>query len=238
MDRPSLLRIQNMDLATAPFTIDGFPRDFAAKNRQLMRLQLLDKNFHRRLVETYLSFQPRNSFQGLPPLKDEICVKWVEDMIRTGINFIAVCPASGIAGHTALFPINQRKCEMLVVVWPRFQNIGIGTELTRCCVHTAAGLGFEKIWLPVDSTNLRARHIYAKCGFQYTAHTQSRELDMVCDLSRYRVNGSKETTAAKNPERDIPNIRGEYGQSPEKQISIPHFDLGPALLPAGEQPPA
>lgn len=236
MDRPSMLRIQDMDLTTAPLIIDGLPRDFVAKNQQLIRLQLLDKNLHHQLVETYLTFQPRNSFQGLPPQKDEICVKWVEDMIRTGINIIAVCSASGIVGHTAVFPINQRKCEMLVVVWPRFQNIGIGSELTRCCVHTAAGLGFEKLWLPVDSTNLRARHIYAKCGFQYASHTQSRELDMVCDLSRYRVDRNKDNTAAKIPERDVPNSRGGSGQSPEMQISIPHFDLGPVLRPVMKQP--
>jgi N-acetylglutamate synthase-like GNAT family acetyltransferase len=107
----------------------------------------------------------------------------VQEMIATGVNLIAVSN-SGIVGHTALFPINDRKCELLVVVWPQFQNIGIGTELTRGCVDMACELGFEQIWLPVDSTNLRARHIYAKCGFEYRSPEHSRELDMVCDLSR------------------------------------------------------
>lgn len=207
-----------MDLATAASATDKFPRDFLAKNQRPIRLQLLDAKLHQQFEETYLAFQPRNSFQGLPPLKDEICLKWVSDMIRTGINIIAICTEEGIVGHTALFPINDRKCEMLVVVWPRFQNIGIGTELTRCCVEMASELGFEKIWLPVDATNLRARHIYTKCGFQYASHTQSRELDMVCSLSRSQVGENNETLAQK-----------------EMPVPIPHFDLGPTIIAAGAQ---
>jgi len=54
----------------------SFHETILAKNRQLLRLQLLDENLDRRLVETYLTFEPRNSFQGLPPLKDEVCIKW------------------------------------------------------------------------------------------------------------------------------------------------------------------
>jgi RimJ/RimL family protein N-acetyltransferase len=94
-------------------------------------------------------------------------------------------------GHAAVFPINGRKCEMLVVVWPEFQNIGIGTELSRGCVEIAAEIGFEQMWLPVDSTNLRARHIYAKCGFEYCSTKLARELEMTCDLGRYRADEKK-----------------------------------------------
>ncbi len=108
---------------------------------------------------------------------------------------------------------------MLVVVWPRFQNIGIGTELTRCCVQMARKLGFEKLWLPVDCTNLRARHIYVKCGFEYTSTRESRELDMVCDLSRCQMNKDDEIAAPM-----------------EIQIPIPHFGFGPGMAAVSEQP--
>ncbi len=174
-----------------PNSLGIFPRDFPAKNRQSMRLQMLEASEHRQFVEAYLAFQPRNSFQGLPPLKDEVCEKWAREMIATGVNLVAVSSAAGIVGHSALFPIDDRKCEMLVVVWPRFQNIGIGTELTRGCVQLASELGFEQMWLPVDATNLRARHIYAKCGFEYRSTQPSRELDMVCDLRRQRSKAEK-----------------------------------------------
>ena len=61
-----------------------------------------------------------------------------------------------------------------------YQNLGIGTELVRSCVDLAGELGFERIWWPVDATNVRARHIYRKCGFEYVSNQQGRELDMVC----------------------------------------------------------
>lgn len=169
----------------SPDSIGLFPRDFLTKDRQPVRLQLLGENQRGQFVKAYLAFRPRNSFQGLPPLKDEVCVKWVREMIATGVNLVAVSRAE-IVGHTALFPIDDGKCELLVVVWPEFQNIGIGTELTRGCVDLAREMGFEQMWLPVDATNLRARHIYAKCGFEYRSPKQSRELDMVCELSGRR----------------------------------------------------
>jgi RimJ/RimL family protein N-acetyltransferase len=209
-----MLEIQDMDLAAARLSLDEFPRDFLAKNRQLLRLKLFDKRLRHQLVQAYLDFRPRNSFQGLPPLKDEVCLKWVEDMIATGINLLALSHQAGIVGHTALFPINDRKCEMLIVVWPRFQNIGIGTQLTRCVVRMARKLRFEKIWLPVDATNLRARHIYKKCGFEYASAKQSRELDMVCDLTR------------RSAEEEIEDVE------PQKiQVPMPHFDITPPIVP-------
>jgi RimJ/RimL family protein N-acetyltransferase len=67
------------------------------------------------------------------------------------------------------------------------QNLGIGTRLTTCAVQLADALGYDKIWLPVDATNVRARHIYAKCGFEYVAQDSGRELDMCLDLAQRRT---------------------------------------------------
>ncbi len=137
------------------------------------------------LIDMYLAFQPRNSFQGLPPIKDEVCIRWVREILATGIHVVAVALQTeepAIIGHAAIFPINARKCEMLVVVCPGFQNVGIGTELVRSCIDLAAELGFEQIWLPVDATNARARHVYRKCGFEYVSGKLGRELDMTCEV--------------------------------------------------------
>jgi RimJ/RimL family protein N-acetyltransferase len=163
-------------------TIRGLPRPFVTKSGQAVEFKLLNYPSHERLVAMYLAFQPRNSFQGLPPLKDEVCVKWVREMISTGVNFVAHSADESIVGHSALFPVNDRKCEMLVVTSPGFQNLGIGTELVRCCIEGAGELGFERIWLPVDATNVRARHVYKKCGFEYVSDQPSRELDMVLKI--------------------------------------------------------
>ena len=119
-------------------------------------MQLLDWNLEGQFVGRYLDYEPRNSFQGLPPLKDDVCEKWAKEMILTGVNLVAVCPRAGIVGHTALFPIDRSRCELLAVVWPEFQNQGIGTALTQCCMQIARQLGFEKSGCPsIRSTSGR-----------------------------------------------------------------------------------
>jgi hypothetical protein len=59
--------------------------------------------------------------------------------------------------------------------------------LTRGCVQMACELGYRQMWLPVEATNLRARHIFSKCGFECRSPNPASELDMVCDLIRYRA---------------------------------------------------
>jgi RimJ/RimL family protein N-acetyltransferase len=149
-----------------------------------VKLAHLTANEGRRLIDMYLAFQPRNSFQGLPPIKDQVCIKWVEGMLRDGINIVALDDGASLVGHTALFPINHEKCELLVVVCPDWQNLGIGTELVQSCIELADELGYRKIWLPVDATNVRARHVYRKCGFEYVSDRPGRELDMVCHVAQ------------------------------------------------------
>jgi GNAT superfamily N-acetyltransferase len=149
-------------------------------------------------LDMYLAFQPRNCFQGLPPIRDAVCTKWVSDMLGTGVNVVAQCNGEGIAGHAALFPINRQKCEMLVVVCPRFQNVGIGTQLVKGCIVLADELGFQRIWLPVDATNVRARHVYRKCGFEYVSNRQGREMDMACDV-RGRSESARSSVATPVP---------------------------------------
>jgi GNAT superfamily N-acetyltransferase len=166
-------------------TAHCLPRTFVSKNGLPLDLQLLPNAAGPRLLKMYLDFQPRNCFQGLPPLKDAVCSAWVDDMLRTGINIIALSETEQIVGHTALFPINERKCEMLVVVCPGFQNVGIGTALVQGCVDLAYELKFERIWLPVDATNVRARHVYRKCGFEYVSNRFNHEMDMACDVRRF-----------------------------------------------------
>jgi len=167
-------------------TLHGSPRAFINKHHEAILIRMLDDRIAPRLIEMYLAFRPRPCFQGLPPIKDEVCRKWVGDMIQNGINLVALSFEQGVVGHTALFPIDDAVCEMLVVVSPGCQNTGIGTELVRCSTQLAYEIGFERMWLPVESTNVRARHVYKKCGFDYLPGKQARELEMALDLKRYR----------------------------------------------------
>lgn len=207
---PSLDMVAEHTVTRLPSTTVAsrcLPRKFCTKHGLPCELQLLAAASGQRLIDMYLAFQPRNCFQGLPPIRDAVCVNWVRDMLGTGINVIAVADgaAETIIGHTALFPINPRKCEMLVVVCPGFQNDGIGTELVRSCIDLADELGFERIWLPVDATNVRARHVYRKCGFEYVSSQPGREMDMACDVRRH-CRGTTRGSVVPMPRFQIPTI--------------------------------
>jgi RimJ/RimL family protein N-acetyltransferase len=158
------------------------PSTCVSKSREPIVIRRFDEQDRQELTAMYLAFRPRNSFQGLPPLKDAACLKWVEQMIATGIGLVAVSRNQGIVAHCVLFPIDRQVCEMLIVVSPPFQNSGIGTQLIRSCAGLATELGFERIWLPVQANNVRARHVYKKCGFQYVPGGDARELEMALCL--------------------------------------------------------
>jgi len=175
-----------MDPRGEDSTIRNLPQAFINKKGEPILLAALDDKRCQRLVEMYLAYQPRNSFQGLPPIKDEVCKKWVQSMISNGINLVALSFGEGVVGHAALFPVNDNVCEFLVVVSPPMQNTGIGTELTRCAIQLAYEIGFETIRLSVEATNVKARRVYKKCGFEYLSRGCSGELDMALDLKRYR----------------------------------------------------
>jgi hypothetical protein len=199
-----------MSLPPVETPVRCLPRTFSTKTGLYCELQTLPADAGQRLIDMYLAFQPRNCFQGLPPIKDTVCINWVQDMLRTGVSLTAekgtgpICaqhpkgrsgkldlsPFQPIVGHAALFPINRQKCEMLVVVCPGFQNVGIGTELVQGCIDLADEMGFERIWLPVDATNVRARHVYRKCGFEYVSNNHGREMDMACEVRRWRRTAS------------------------------------------------
>jgi len=147
-------------------------------------IKTLDESMYQGLIEMYLAYQPRDSFEGLPPIKDTACVEWVQGMIRNGINLVAVSSEGSIVGHAAIFPIDQQRCELLVVVSPSFQNIGVGTELTRSGVHFAREVGFEQVWLSVEARNARAKHVFKKCGFGCLSAENPGDVEMALDLKR------------------------------------------------------
>ena len=167
-------------------TIHNFPHAFINRRSEPVLIEPLETRRQGQLVEMYLAYRPRNSFNGLPPITDQACTKWAERVIATGVNLIAMAFDRGIIGHAALFPIDARACEFLLVVSPEYQRIGIGTELTRCAIQLAGELDFEKIVLSVEARNQVARHVYAKCGFHQDSFDLADELDMSLDLAGYR----------------------------------------------------
>jgi CBS domain-containing protein len=167
-------------------TIHRLPQVFINKTQEAILIRALDETTCEGLIKMYLAYEPRNSFQGLPPVQDKACVAWVEQMISNRTNLVALSFGAGVVGHAALFSLDDEVCEMLIVISPPYQNTGIGTHLTRAIVQLAYEVGFDKVWLPVEARNVRARHVYKKCGFEPLPDRDSRELEMALDLHGYR----------------------------------------------------
>jgi len=161
------------------------PQAVVTKRGEPILIRTLDEKLRAGLVAMYLAYQPRDSFQGLPPISDAACVRWVQGMMERGVHLVALAFGEGVVGHAALLPIDCRRCEYFTVVAPAYQNVGIGTHLTRLAVQLAYDIGYESIWLAVEPTNVRARHVYKKCGFEYLVADDPHELEMHLDLRAY-----------------------------------------------------
>ena len=167
-------------------SIFSYPHAFVDRRSEPILIMPLDERKYDQLHSMYRDCVPKNTFNGLPPIKDEACTKWVDNMIDNAINLVAVSFERGVVGHTALFPMQNNMIEMIIVVTPQFQYRGIGTQLTQNCIQLAYEAGYEKVWLSVEMNNYVARHIYLKCGFEYINYGLEDELDMTFDLQRYR----------------------------------------------------
>ena len=162
--------------------VRAYSHVFVDSKGESIVIKTLDESLHQGLIGMYLAYQPRDSFEGLPPIKDAACLKWVQGMIRDGINLVALAAKGNIVGHAAIFPIDQQRCELLMAVSPPFQNIGIGTELARSSIHLARELGFVQAWLSVESRNARAKHVFKKCGFGSLSGEDRGDVEMTLDL--------------------------------------------------------
>lgn len=171
---------------------------FIDKRGDAILVRLLTKKREQDLMNMYMAYRPRNSFNGLPPETDEACVAWARNLIEAGINVVALSFDSGLVGHTALFAMPGGICELLAVVTPTHQRIGIGTQMTRCAIQLAYELGFERVWLSVEARNHIARHVYSKCGFHYESEGKADELCMSFDMSRYYATVNTPVSAVMN----------------------------------------
>ncbi len=74
-----------------------------------------------------------------------------------------------VAGATLSFsPIQafRHKAEFGITVHDDYQNLGLGTAMTRHMIEIARVKGLKKISLTVVTENCRAIRVYEKCGFK------------------------------------------------------------------------
>lgn len=122
---------------------------------------------HSCLEEMYNNFTPKGEFQGMPPREKKTSDKWIQGLVRAGINFMA-WQEGKVIGHVAVLPDFKRgSAEYMIFISQTHRGRGIGKELTRAVIQEAKRLGLKSVWLTVDSYNFRATKLYKKMGFQF-----------------------------------------------------------------------
>jgi len=117
------------------------------------------------LVAMYDDFAPGQVAQGLPPRTRSRIDEWVGDLLSEGCNFVAA-GADGIAGHALYTPTDDAEPEFAVFVHQAYQDRGIGTEVSKHVLATAAAADRDALTLVVRPENRTARHLYDKLGFE------------------------------------------------------------------------
>jgi RimJ/RimL family protein N-acetyltransferase len=125
------------------------------------------------LLEMYHGFSPKARFQGMPPKEKDACENWIAGLVDTGENFLA-WQEGVVVGHVVMLPDFTRKdAEYLIFVAQNFRGRGIGSALTHAAIERAKELGLERVWLTVETYNLRATALYRKFAFEVAEHDQS-----------------------------------------------------------------
>jgi CBS domain-containing protein/GNAT superfamily N-acetyltransferase len=164
------------------FKIKSLPFSFIDRKQRAILFRKAKKGDYKKILKMYQDFEPKESYQGLPPSNPEKLQQWVNLMMNNAFNIIGMSFDKRVICHGSIFEIDKDRSEFILAVFPEFQNAGIGMNLTRMIKSVSKELGFEKIWLCVEPTNMKAKHIYRKLGFETTSMCFGEESEMCIDL--------------------------------------------------------
>ena len=118
------------------------------------------------LVAMYDVFVPKGSFQGMPPVVEEVRHKWIKGLVNVGENFLA-WQEGEVIGHVVILPdFQKRDAEYLIFVNQAARGKGVGRALTDAAIGKVKELRLKKVWLTVDAYNFRGIKLYKKAGFE------------------------------------------------------------------------
>ena len=151
------------------------------KKRPILFKKVTDEDFPR-ILNMYNAFEPKESYQGLPPADAKRLEAWVYSMLDNGFNIVGISFDQEAVCHGAIFDIDGFRSDFILAVSPQYQNAGIGIQLTRLVKKVSQEIGYKNIWLSVEPYNMKAKHIYSKVGFHYISRQICEECEMLVDL--------------------------------------------------------
>ncbi|MFC7231142.1 GNAT family N-acetyltransferase [Saliphagus sp. GCM10025308] len=118
----------------------------------------------------YADYPDAHRSMGLPPIRLERIDTWLDALLETGTNLVAR-DGTRVVGHAAYAANSSAEPEFVIFVDPDYHDGGVGSELCRHTIATAAENGHEALTLDVDAANERAVHVYRKLGFRITGRS-------------------------------------------------------------------
>ena len=118
-----------------------------------------------RLVALYDVFGDADRAQGIPPAVEHRRRSWIEMLLEDGYNIVAERDEQ-IVGHIVYTPLEDNCPELAVFVHPAFHDRGIGTELCKRLIASAAAADREALELFVELRNRAAISVYHRVGFE------------------------------------------------------------------------
>ncbi len=147
---------------------------FTAKNRKLIRFRPKKSTDTELLWGMFSTLSEATVSNLVPPFTRERIESWTSNMDPNyGVFIVAVIEEDGkdrIVGNASLKfqpqEVFKHKGDFAITVHDEYQNLGIGTALLNHLIQIARNRELKKIVLTVNTTNLRALHVYQKAGFQ------------------------------------------------------------------------
>lgn len=135
------------------------------------------------IMTMYDHFEPKGIAMGLPPPDDEVRRRWVDDILKTFFNIIALHQKK-IIGHAAIDILRTKVLpEYMIFLHQDFRCRGIGTQLTLTVKKICKECACKQVWLTVSSYNTCAITVFKKAGFHFSGPIES-EREMVLELRR------------------------------------------------------
>lgn len=91
------------------------------------------------------------------------------DSVAAGYDCWVVCHGEEIVGYAVLMIALDEAHLLNFAVASDWQNRGIGRAFLACILDVARGAACQIVYLEVRPSNLAARHLYRRAGFQQIA---------------------------------------------------------------------
>ena len=135
------------------------------------------------LRDMYDHFDPMGAEAGLPPPNYQVRRKWIDLMVTSFFNIIAL-HEDAVVGHAALDTLIKGSCpELLIFVKKEYRHCGTGTILSDMIKKIAGQVGCDRLWLNVRTGNAIAIKVFKKVGFKFVGQLdiqRDMELTITC----------------------------------------------------------